>query len=739
MSIKTFFQLLRRHFLLIALSGVLAAGAAYWFVSQQKPEFTSEALISTGIISSVSIKNTGGDKSTDRDYAQNELDNLVSLATAHKTREDLAARLLARYLVLKNADPRWISAAEYAELQKEVFTPELLALRGESFEATLANVIRERDKTDRNAVQALVYAEKGYFAIDNFTKNLKVFRRGNSDLLQFSYTTTDAAICKQTLNELLAIFMEKHQYLKENQSSEVSGFFAEATTKSANRLKDAEVRMLQFRVQNNIINYDEQTRTIAIRKEDLDDLKFKEDMNLQGVAATRSRVENELGNRSALNQINEGMLTLKQELNQVSEQLAKMNIAPDAAAAANVARKQTLEGREQEIKQQMARFVQRAYNYEQSPSGLQTATLLDEWLNTIIVEEQAEAKLTVIGQRQQEFADIYSQYAPWGSQLTELQREIGLAENEYLENLHSYNQALLHQQHTLMSSNLELIDKPFLPVEKPDFKRYLLVILAFIGGSGSVLAVLIALAFVDDTLKDADIVREKTGLTVAAITPNLALGPQTGHKHLVKAAARDQGMALLLQQVKVETLQKDAQPRLIVLASTRREEGKSWIGAQMADLLRQEDNKVLFLYPVEGGKLPAMQPQRDNIGYELSNRMLDAERIEELDVFGHRETDLEQYHFVIMEIPALLSGKYPLPMLRQFDMGLLVCRSNRNWEAADQQALNTLQRATRCPVQVVLNGAEMPVLKTFMGELSGSFLTPVVARSAKEKPYQYDA
>lgn len=737
MSIKTFFQLLRRYFLLIVLSGVLAAGAAYWFVSQQKPDFTSEALVSTGIISSVSIKNTGGGKSADRDYAQNELDNLVSLATAHKTREDLAARLLARYLVLPAPDPRWVAAHEFEELHQKVFTPELLALRGESFESTLANVIRERDKTERNAVQALIYAEKGYFAIDNFTKNLKVYRRGNSDLLQFSYTTTDAAICKQTLNELLAIFMEKHKYLKENQSSEVSSFFAEATTKSAERLKDAEARMLQFRVQNNIINYDEQTRTIAIRKEDLDDLKFKEDMNLQGVTATRSRVENELGNRSALNQINEGMLTLKQELNQVSGQLAKMNIAPDAAA--NIARKQAMEAREQEIKQQMARFVQRAYNYEQSPSGIQTATLLDEWLNTIIVEEQAEARLTVIGQRQQEFADIYSQYAPWGSQLTELQREIGLAENEYLENLHSYNQALLHQQHTLMSSNLELIDKPFLPVEKPDFKRFLLVILAFIGGSGSVLVGLIALAFVDDTLKDADIVHEKTGLTVAAITPNLAVGPQTGHKYFVKAAARDQALALLLQQMKVETLQKDAQPRLIVVASTRREEGKSWIAAQMADLLRQEDNKVLFLYPVEGGKLPAMQPQRDNIGYELSNRMLDAERIEDLDVFGHRETDLEEYHYVIMEIPALLSGKYPLPMLRQFDMGLLVCRSNRNWEAADQQALHTLQRATRCPVQVVLNGAEMPVLKTFMGELSGSFLTPVVARSSKEKPYQYDA
>lgn len=738
MTFKTFLQLLKRNFLLILAGGLLAGSAAYWLISKQKQEHTSEALMSTGIISSVSIENTQGGKSADRDYAQNELENLISLATAHKTREELATRLLARYLTLDQADKRWISTSEFEHLHAEVFTANLWAHKGMDFETTLAKLEAARDATEGNDVQKIIYSDEPYFGVEYLQENLQVYRKGTSDLLRFVYTTTDGAICRQTLNELLALFLGKHKELKKGQSSEVSEFFAAATTRSADRLDVAEARLLQFRVQNNIINYNEQTRTIAIRKEDLDELRFRENMNLQGVAATRKRVESELGNRSALSEINEGLASLREELSKVSGQLAKIEItASEDTPAAGLARKRELQARQQELEEQMNRYVQQRFDFEQSPSGVQTEALLDEWLNTIITEEQGAAKLGVIDQRQQEFADIYSQYAPWGSELNEIQREIDLAEEEYLENLHSYNQALLHQQSTLLSTNLELIDSPYLPIEKPDYKRFLLMIIGFMGGSFTVLAVLIALAFMDDSLKTPAIVREKMGLEVATLTPNFALGKRTKGGRIQLEAAREQAMALLLQQIKVETLQKDSSPKLILVTSTRREEGKSWIARQAADMLRVEDNRVLYLYPVEGGVLPSDAGQ-DNLGYEMSSRMLDAEKLKDLTIFGELEPYLEVYHYIIMEIPALLTGKYPLPLLRRFDLSLLVCRANRSWEEADQQALKTIQRASRNPIRVVLNGADMDTVETFMGELSSPLAPMVVSKSQKKQPLPYD-
>lgn len=731
MNIKTFLQLIRRYYLLIFAGGLLTASAAYWLVSKQKPSFQSQALLSTGIISSVTIKNTGEGKSADRDYAQNELENLISLATAHQTRGELAARLLAHYLQLTDANANWISTEEFTFLQEEVFNDALLEIRDSTYAQTLSNIQAIRDGEQAHAVKDLIFSDDDYFGIDYIAERLQVFRKGNSDLLQFSYNTSDAAICKQTLNVLLDLFMEQHASFKKSQSSEVATYFADATQQSQQRLKTAEAQLLQFRVQNNIINYDEQTRTIAIRKEDLDELRFKENMNLQGTQATRSRVETELGDQNKLGTINEAMLSLRKELNQVSVQLAKIDItAEQVAPAAGLVRKQELESRREQLKQDMKRYAQQAYDFEQSPGGLQKQKLLDEWLATIVAQEQSNARLGVIDQRTQEFAGIYSQYAPWGSRLKELQREIDLAEDEYLENLHSYNQAMLHKQHTLMATNLELIDAPFLPIEKPDFKRFLLVIMAFMGGAFLVLASLLGLAFLDDSIQNPDIVRQKIGLEVATVLPNLAQGGKGRQATAIKEAARQQALALLLQQIKVETLQKDSQPKLILVASTRPEEGKSWVAQQTANFLRAEDNKVLFLYPVEGGVLPVSRGE-DNLGYELSSRMLDADRLDALELFGTDSIFFEQFQYVVMEIPALLTGKYPLAMLRQFDLVLMVCRANRTWEEADLQALRTVQRASRSPIRVVLNGASMDTIETFMGELSVMESAPTVRKNGK--------
>ncbi|PSR13589.1 MAG: hypothetical protein DA408_09930 [Bacteroidetes bacterium] len=737
MSIQTFIQLIKSNLLLILAGGLLTA-AAYWLVAQQKQAFTSEALVSTGIISSGSIRDTEGGKSVDRDYAQNELENLISLATAHKTREELATRLLARYLLLDQADRRWISTAEFDYLHDEVFTADIWALKDTSYASTLANLTAQRDAATPNDVQRLIYSDEVYFGIEYLQEKLKVYRRGNSDMLQFIYTTTDPAICQQTLNEFLGLFLSKQAALKKSQSSEIASFFAAATAKSARSLKDAEARLLQFRVQNNIINYDEQTRTIAIRKEDLEELRFKENMNLQSVEASRLRVEKELGNRSALSEINEGLLTLRQELNQVAIQLAKLEITnEEGVPAAGLARQRELEARREELKNQMSRIALKSYHFDQSPQGVNTQKLLDEWLATIITEEQSQAKLGVIDQRQQEFANIYSQYAPWGSQLTELQRAISLVEEEYLENLHSYNQAMLYQQHNLLATNLELIDTPYLPIGKPDYKRFLMVIIGLLGGSFTVFAIVLALAFLNDSLENPAVVRAKTGLEVATVLPNRALGRKTAQHRTRQEAATAQAMALLLQQIKVETLQKDSTPRLILVASTRQEEGKSWVAGQIAQLLRAEDNRVLYLYPIESGVLP-VSSHKDTLGYQMSSRMLDAERIQDLDIFGQIEPYLELYPYIILEIPALLTGKYPLPLLRQFDLTLLVCRANRSWEEADQQALKTLHRAARGPIRAVLNGADRDTLAAFMGELSTARSKFEWLPIPQEKPYRYD-
>lgn len=730
MNLKVLLQLIGRNIILILAGAFLCAAATAYLTSKQKQDFTSKALVSTGIISSVNLQNAAGGKKVDRDYAQNEIENLIALATAHETLEALSSQLLAQLIQLPHAQSKWISEQEFDFLHQEVFTTELLSLRDSSFEACLQNVIAQRDANSNNTVQGIIYSDEPYFGIEFFQKQLQVYRKGNSDLLQFSYSCNDRQLARQTLNTLLEIFQNKHNDLKASQSSEVAGYFKNATQSSAQKLKDKEAALLQFRVQHKIINYNEQTRTIAIRKEDLDELKFKENMNLEAAKSSRTRIEQEMDSNKQLSQINQGLLSMREELNKVAMQLNKIDIEEhNQAGNKDLVQRQALEEQQAALTNNMQNYVHERYALEQSPAGVQKKKLLDEWLTTIINEEQNKAKLSVIDQRQQEFADIYGQYAPWGSQLKELQRSIDLAENEYLENLHSYNQALLHKQNNLMSSKLELIDAPFLPILSPNYKPILFTIFAFFAGAALVFVGLIIRLFMDERMQTPQIAEQKTNLTVASVLPQM-MGKNTEQKE----ASKEQAFALLLQQIKVETLQKDHHPKLILICSTRPEEGKTWIGAQIATALRAEHSRVLYLQPVEGGVLPNIKG-KDNKAYELSNQMLDADHINDLDTFGAIDTLIEAYNYVILEVPSLLSGKYPLALLRQFDLSLLVCNANRSWEAADQQALKTLTRATRHPIRLVLNGVQMNVMRDFMGQLSKS---PNMAFRAPAKKAIYD-
>jgi hypothetical protein len=47
----------------------------------------------------------------------------------------------------------------------------------------------------------------------------------------------------------------------------------------------------------------------------------------------------------------------------------------------------------------------------------------------------------------------------------------------------------------------------------------------------------------------------------------------------------------------------------------------------------------------------------------------------------------------------------------------MVCRSNRSWSEADQGALDTFRKLTRVNPLFLLNGVDLPVVKSAIGEI----------------------
>jgi hypothetical protein len=73
--------------------------------------------------------------------------------------------------------------------------------------------------------------------------------------------------------------------------------------------------------------------------------------------------------------------------------------------------------------------------------------------------------------------------------------------------------------------------------------------------------------------------------------------------------------------------------------------------------------------------------------------------------------------YVLIEIPPILYFPFPAGLVATVDLPLMVCRANRVWSPADQGALDNISKVTNHAPQFLLNGVELDVIESVLGDL----------------------
>jgi len=668
MTLIQFFRLVARHVNIMLLTAVVAAGTVFFLTRHSKKEYQSYAIINTGLVSGYNIESSQSESRVDYAYTNNEIENIITLVRSRETLEELNARLLAQAILLNHPEAGVISPEAWAALQEtlpaaaraEVVVPD-------NFEKTLVNIKSCRDRNGENPVKKILQGPHELFGIEHL-QTLVVKREGSSDQIRIAYTTSDAAVCRNTIAQLIELFTTKHRDLQEGQTASVLDFFAQSTGESAAALTGKEDDLLSFMVGNKIINYYEQTRFIAGKKEDLDEFYYKELMKLAAADSSRRQLERQLNSRVNLPAINQNMIAQREQLSTISTRLVSLEISsltdslsdPGAARDLSALRKQA-----EQTKNALRQSANAVFAVNRTPEGLETQNLLSHWLEQSLDVEQTVARLSVLRDRKIEFEHIYSRFAPWGSKLKRLEREIDVAEKAYLENLHSYNQARLHKYNMLMSTNLRVVDAPFLPEKPQSSKRAMLVIVAFLAGFFLVLAGVIAVELLDSSLREPLRAAETIGITLASAFPKLP-AQWASDQNLNYAVILQRASEQALQRIHLDLRQAGIthRPAKILVLSTKTGEGKSLV----IEYLR--------------AKAPAFQAD---------------------------------YEFI--EIPALLSAAFPVEVLQNADAAMLVAHANSTWQAADVRALNLVTEVMARPCRLVLNAVRPDELENALGEM----------------------
>lgn len=756
MNIVQLINILKKHILLLIFVPVFLAVIVTYLTRNPTLEYESETIIYTGIASGQTLEQN------DRfDYfgSRNAFDNLINVIRSRETLSETAIRLFALCLSLDGYEKTIISKSSFIELRKKtpqyikdkvikpVFLDDSLA-RAQAYEQTVKIFTNYYNASDTNYIYNLLNYHHRFFSIKAIS-DIKVDRVQNSDLVKIKYKSADPGITLQTLRILTKVFIKNYQSLKENQSDAVVSYFQNQVNVAQNNLARAEDKLLEFNKGNKIINYYEQSKFIAVKKEDIEEAIQEENMKLAGAQEALQKLEGKMEVQGQIQGISDDILNKRDRLIEITEKLTinELYNEPDTVSKNEMARLKLEAGL---LEVELNRDLSKLYSFNNSIDGLPMTGLLDEYLTNLIKLGEAKAGLSVLYNRQEEFKKNYDLFAPLGATISRIEREISVAEREYLSLLNSLNEAKLKQQNEQLASNIKPLDPPFYPITAIPSKRKILVLASALFGFIMVAFAILLTEFFDNTIKNVERVEKLTGLKNIGVMPKI-IGK---YRKYDLSFITNRLVELLLQEIKFFTKTEDdtivrSQNRLIVMLSNTPKEGKSFIAGKVVSKLRAMGDRVLYMNYTFAEDLDEKQTKTgrksaghkgilgflnfsagkkksehilsseenpDNITYTIDDTFPEKKDLFDLATSGGI-TSFDNFKYVLLELPPVLHHFYPSAIVGQSDMNIMVTRANREWKQADDTALDMFKQFARKEPLVFLNGTEIEEIEGVLGVL----------------------
>ena len=781
MKIVEFIRLLLKHKVMLIAIPLLLAGSVILLTLKPKFSYASQMILYTGLASGSSIEM---DKKFNYLATNTAFDNLINIINSRETQEEVAIRLLSQHLLLPAADKRYMSPDLYnafhlkipEELYDYVVTDDIPlsneielgtemqisasndmesftdtedddlfppSINRNNYEKTVENLTALMKSSSSNFVYELLNYEDEHYSIKAISE-VKAVRVSNSDLIKLSYQVNDPGICQQTLAIYNEVCIRNYKDIKGNRSDAVVKYFETQLALSNQDLKDAEARLLNFNKSYNIINYYEQSKAVAIVKEEMEFDYHNKKAELAGTKAAASRLEEKLDIQEIVQIKSEKILGKKRELGNFKFEIA-MAEAESEDYEDGTERVESLKNRIADLEKEISEDVNDLYRYQNSLEGMPIGEILPKWMDNTIESENLKAKLEVMDKRSDDFQKQYAIYAPAGANIKKIEREISIAEQTYLEILHGLNLAKLKSQDNEMSSNLKAVDLPYYPLSPMPTKRKLLVIGAALVGFIFVLGAILMMEYFDETLKNTKNASEVLNLPALGMVPKILLKPGSVNLPFLQKRLTE----ILIQNLKhiltIDASNKGA--KTVLFVSTSEKEGKTVMACNIAkELIKQGNNVLVLNYSSDYQRIsqarfshvisrllgyPDPRIDIDNeflenasnylaegayLSYENNEQFYKATDYREIIEQNGLKLNFEP-DYVFIELPSLLHNNYPGDLLPNADLSLLVCRSNRLWRDADQSVLDSFTNLAQSKIGLIVNGVEINEIETVLGDL----------------------
>lgn len=679
-----------------------------FFSTKNSPDnYKSSTTVYTGFASGYSIEN--GEKAKIDFHAINiSFDNLINIVKAKETKEEIALRLLSHHIFLNKKADKTVLQINLDRIN-DIIPNDVInkILDKKSEEKTYKNLVMFKNQDEKNIIYTLLNDEKEpYYSIASMA-DVRMTRMESSDMVKVEFESNDPGICQNVLNIATDVFIRKFRGLKQGETNNVVAFFELQTKLALERLNGVEEKLKNFRSENRVINYYEQTKFISEKREDLIDELNKEKMVLASSEAAISNTEEKLGASKKILITSSEILSTRNKLIDLNSKLLILKNEEGKSNEAEIVRLTLLIN---QLKNELDDKVTNLFGQSTSKEGVSHKDLAKMWIENAVILDESKARLPIYTKRLQEIENTYDLFAPMGSNLNKMERAIGIAEKEYLNHLSSLNAARLREQNLTMSSNLQVVDPPFFPIKPLPNSRKLLIIGGALIGLILTIAFLVMLELLDQTIKSPERATKLIEQSVIGGFP--LINKKT--KFLVDNGAIDKMVGLVSSKIfqYLRLKKKSDSSFVIAFCSTRDNEGKTFFINKINDHFKASEKKVLLVLP--DNEKHKNSENTDVVYYPVGIKYIEIESIDQILPDGINKND---YDIILVEFLHFFDQKSPIGLSNSCDLNIMMTNADRLWEDSDRNALHYFSETCPNPVFVILNHMPWYLMETFLGEI----------------------
>ncbi len=671
--------------------------AVLYATKNMSKTYTVETTLYTGVVSGYTIEGEVG--GTDWAATTNTMDNLINIIQSETTLKRVSYRLYARNMVhgdLEN-DNEYITAASFREIyNRTVNRPDgkiLISLIDKTNEEKTFENILEYEKPDKNNfIYGLFYWNHPHYSFGAL-RNIKVSRKGASDLLNVTYSSNDPGIAYNTLEILMEEFVKEYRNLRYGETDKVIEYFKSELARIGHELRVAEDSLTQYNIEKRVINYTDETREIAAINKEFElreqDILFAYNSS----RAMREELERQMDSNTKQILNNISFINKLKEASSLTGRISEL----ESLNSTNSVTSNTLQeyqNKLQKTAQELSNISDKYVAGKQTKEGISKSNIIEEWLTQTLAFEKAKSELDIIQRSRREINDKYIFFAPVGSTLKRKERNINFTEQNYLSLLKSYNDALMRKKNLEMTSaTLKVLNPPTFPIQPEPNSRRNIVLLAFLGSIAFIIGFFLIIELLDRTLRDKIRTERLTKSKLLGAFPGKTKSKYRSYQVAYNLIATKYLSSSILRYF---TSKHDNKPYIINFLSNDSGEGKTYMAKMLEAYWNQLGLKVRRISWAEDFEINSSK-------YLLANTVT--------DIYTPRKEEI-----LIVEYPNLETNNVPTKLLQEANLNLLILSADRAWRNTDQVLFERIKsQIGNAPLCTYLNNAKLDVVENYTG------------------------